>query len=101
MFVRFVNTLIKKFSDDKFKEQAKNVQDIINDSIKPIMEAVKNFSDALKPFLDIKKTVTGKDGKKEEQYVCFQKGMIQQIANDIANGFVDFIEIVSEGLTSE
>jgi gas vesicle protein len=76
MFVRFVNTLIKKFSDEKFKEKAKNLQDIISESIKPIMDAVKDFSEALKPFLNIKKQTTDAKGKKSEELVCFQEGMI-------------------------
>jgi hypothetical protein len=76
MFVDFVNKLINEFNDEKFKEKAKNLQDIISESIKPIMDAVKDFSEALKPFLNIKKQTTDAKGKKSEELVCFQEGMI-------------------------
>lgn len=101
LFVSFMNKLIEKFSDEQFKEKAENLQDIINSSIKPIMEAVKSFSDALKPFLNIKQQKTDDKGNKTEDYLAFKPGAIKQVADDIANGFVSFIDIIYREVFSE
>ena len=101
MFVAFTNKLITEFSNSKFKEKAENLQDIINESIKPIMDSVKAFSDALKPFLNIKQTTTDARGNKKDEYLAFKPGAIKQVANDIANGFASFISIIYNEVFSE
>ena len=101
MFVAFTNKLITEFSNSKFKEKAENLQDIINESIKPIMDSVKAFSDALKPFLNIKQTTTDARGNKKDEYLAFKPGVIKQVANDIANGFASFISIIYNEVFSE
>lgn len=101
MFVSFINTLINKFSNEQFKEKAENLQDVINESIKPIMDSVKSFSDALKPFLDIKQQKTNAKGDKVNEYLAFKPGAIKQVADDIANGFASFINIIYNEVFSE
>lgn len=101
MFTVFINTLIDEFSKSSFKEKAEDLQDIINDSIKPIMDSVKAFSDALKPFLNIKQTTTDARGNKQEEYLAFKPGAIKRIAEDIANGFAAFVDIIYNKVFSE
>ena len=101
MFVVFIDKLISEFSNSQFKEKAENLQDIINESIKPIMDSVKAFSDALKPFLNIKQTTTDAKGNKKDEYLAFKPGAIKQVANDIANGFASFINIIYRDVFSE
>ena len=101
MFVAFMDTLINEFSKSQFKEKAEDLQDIINESIKPIMDSVKAFSDSLKPFLNIKQTTTDAKGNKKDEYLAFKPGAIKQVADDIANGFASFINIIYRDVFSE
>ena len=50
-FTAFIDILIKKFANDSFIEKAESIADIIKNTINPIVNAVKAFSDTLKPFL--------------------------------------------------
>ena len=50
-FTEFIDILIKKFANDSFIEKAESIADIIKNTINPIVNAVKAFSDTLKPFL--------------------------------------------------
>ena len=51
MFVEFINYLVKSFANEGFIEKAESIADIIKNTINPIVNAVKAFSDTLKPFL--------------------------------------------------
>ena len=51
MFVEFINYLVKSFANEGFIEKAESIADIIKNTINPIMKAVKEFSNTLKPFL--------------------------------------------------
>ena len=52
-FTTFIDILIKKFANDSFIEKAESIADIIKNTINPIVNAVKAFSDTLKPFLSL------------------------------------------------
>lgn len=65
------------------------------------MDSVKSFSDALKPFLNIKQTTTDAKGNKKDEYLAFKPGAIKRVADDIANGFASFINIIYRDVFSE
>lgn len=102
MFAGFVDTLITKFNDEEFKEKATQVSDIINESISPVMEAFKNFSEALMPFFGIK---TG--NKEDDKLVVLMQGStqgktkIEEISAGIANAYVNFVKTIVDYISNE
>jgi hypothetical protein len=65
------------------------------------MDSVKAFSDALKPFLNIKQTTIDAKGNKKDEYLAFKPGAIERIAEDIAYGFAAFVDIIYTKVFSE
>ena len=51
MFVEFITYFVNSITKGDFIKKAESAKDAINDSITPIMKAIKDFSEALKPFL--------------------------------------------------
>lgn len=97
-FTTFIDTLIKKFANDSFIEKAESIADIIKNTINPIVNAVKAFSDTLKPFLSLTSNKKGTNAKSKD-YLCLQPKFIRTISQNIANAFVDFITIISNNLS--
>lgn len=99
-FSSFIDTLIKKFANDSFIEKAESIADIIKSTINPIVNAVKAFSDTLKPFLALTSNKKGTNAKSKD-YLCLQPKFIRTISQNIANAFVDFITIISNNLSKK
>lgn len=97
-FTEFIDILIKKFANDSFIEKAESIADIIKNTINPIVNAVKAFSDTLKPFLSLTSNKKGTNAKSKD-YLCLQPKFIRTISQNIANAFVDFITIISNNLS--
>jgi phage-related protein len=69
-------------------------------TIKPVMEAVKMFSESLEPFMGL--TTNAKDqAPTKDDYLCLQDGVIKQMAEGIANAFTSFISIIADEFTSD
>lgn len=100
MFVEFINYLVKSFANDAFIEKAESIADIIKNTINPIMKAIKEFSDALKPFLSLTSNKKGTTAQSKD-YLCLQPKFIRTISQNIANAFVDFITIISNNLSKK
>ena len=99
MFVEFITYFVNSITKGDFIKKAESAKDAINDSITPIMKAIKDFSEALKPFLQM--TTNDKDkSAKASDYICLQPGKITQISRNIANAFVTFIGIISDNLSN-
>lgn len=100
MFVEFINNLVKSFANEQFIEKAESIADIIKNTINPIMNSVKTFSDMLKPFLAL--TSNKKDTTAQSKdYLCLRPNFIQTISKNIAKAFVDFITIISNNLSAK
>lgn len=99
-FTAFIDILIKKFANDSFIEKAESIADIIKNTINPIVNAVKAFSDTLKPFLALTSNKKGTNAKSKD-YLCLQPKFIRTISQNIANAFVDFITIISNNLSKK
>ena len=99
-FTEFIDILIKKFANDSFIEKAESIADIIKNTINPIVNAVKAFSDTLKPFLALTSNKKGTNVKSKD-YLCLQPKFIRTISQNIANAFVDFITIISNNLSKK
>ena len=99
-FSSFIDTLIKKFANDSFIEKAESIADIIKNTINPIVNAVKAFSDTLKPFLALTSNKKGTTAQSKD-YLCLQPKFIRTISQNIANAFVDFITIISNNLSKK
>ena len=97
MFITFIDALVNAMNKGDFIKKAEAAKDAISDSINPIMQAVKDFSEALKPFLQL--TTKGKDAKTSD-YICLKPGKIKEISKGIANAFVTFIGVISDNLSS-
>lgn len=99
MFKAFIDTLVKEFSNEEFKNNVANISDIIDDSIAPVMESFKNFSEALMPFMGIS---TGKEDN--AILLVMQPGTrgknsrIEEIGEDIANAYTSFVGTISTWL---
>lgn len=100
MFVEFINYLVKSFANEGFIEKAESIADIIKNTINPIMKAVKEFSDTLKPFLSLTSNKKGTTAQSKD-YLCLQPKFIRTISQNIANAFVDFITIISNNLSKK
>lgn len=104
MFLNFINALVDKLKDKDFVKKLENASEAIQNSIAPIMGAVKDFSDALKPFLGLNTAGVGKDGKPNKvtsnDLICLQPGKIKQIATNIGNAFTSFISIIANDLVA-
>lgn len=100
MFVEFINYLVKSFANDAFIEKAESIADIIKNTINPIMKAIKEFSNALKPFLALTSNKKGTTAQSKD-YLCLQPKFIRTISQNIANAFVDFITIISNNLSKK
>ena len=99
MFVEFITYFVNSITKGDFIKKAESAKDAINDSITPIMKAIKDFSEALKPFLQM--TTNDKDkSAKASDYICLQPGKVTQISRNIANAFVTFIGIISDNLSN-
>lgn len=99
-FTTFIDILIKKFANDSFIEKAESIADIIKNTINPIVNAVKAFSDTLKPFLALTSNKKGTTAQSKD-YLCLQPNFIRTISTNIANAFVDFITIISNNLSKK
>ena len=99
-FTAFIDILIKKFANDSFIEKAESIADIIKNTINPIVNAVKAFSDTLKPFLALTSNKKGTTAQSKD-YLCLQPKFIRTISQNIANAFVDFITIISNNLSKK
>lgn len=99
-FTAFIDILIKKFANDSFIEKAESIADIIKNTINPIVNTVKAFSDTLKPFLALTSNKKGTNAKSKD-YLCLQPKFIRTISQNIANAFVDFITIISNNLSKK
>lgn len=99
-FTTFIDILIKKFANDSFIEKAESIADIIKNTINPIVNAVKAFSDTLKPFLALTSNKKGTTAQSKD-YLCLQPKFIRTISQNIANAFVDFITIISNNLSKK
>lgn len=99
-FTEFIDILIKKFANDSFIEKAESIADIIKNTINPIVNAVKAFSDTLKPFLSLTSNKKGTTAQSKD-YLCLQPKFIRTISQNIANAFVDFITIISNNLSKK
>ena len=99
-FTEFIDILIKKFANDSFIEKAESIADIIKNTINPIVNAVKAFSDTLKPFLALTSNKKGTNAQSKD-YLCLQPKFIRTISQNIANAFVDFITIISNNLSKK
>lgn len=99
-FTTFIDILIKKFANDSFIEKAESIEDIIKNTINPIVNAVKAFSDTLKPFLALTSNKKGTTAQSKD-YLCLQPKFIRTISQNIANAFVDFITIISNNLSKK
>lgn len=99
-FTAFIDILIKKFANDSFIEKAESIADIIKNTINPIVNAVKAFSDTLKPFLSLTSNKKGTTAQSKD-YLCLQPKFIRTISQNIANAFVDFITIISNNLSKK
>ena len=82
MFITFIDALVNAMNKGDFIKKAEAAKDAISDSINPIMQAVKDFSEALKPFLQL--TTKGKDAKTSD-YICLKPGKIKEISKEINN----------------
>lgn len=100
MFVEFINYLVKNFANESFIEKANSIADIIKNTIDPIMKAVKDFSNTLKPFLSLTSNKKGTTAQSKD-YLCLQPKFIRTISQNIANAFVDFITIISNNLSKK
>lgn len=100
MFVEFINYLVKSFANEGFIEKAESIADIIKNTINPIMKAVKDFSNTLKPFLALTSNKKGTTAQSKD-YLCLQPNFIRTISTNIANAFVDFITIISNNLSKK
>lgn len=100
MFVEFINYLVKNFANESFIEKANSIADIIKNTINPIMKAVKEFSNTLKPFLSLTSNKKGTTAQSKD-YLCLQPKFIRTISQNIANAFVDFITIISNNLSKK
>ena len=100
MFVEFINYLVKSFANESFIEKAESIADIIKNTINPIMKAVKDFSNTLKPFLALTSNKKGTTAQSKD-YLCLQPNFIRTISQNIANAFVDFITIISNNLSKK
>lgn len=100
MFVEFINYLVKSFANEGFIEKAESIADIIKNTINPIMKAVKEFSNTLKPFLALTSNKKGTTAQSKD-YLCLQPKFIRTISQNIANAFVDFITIISNNLSKK
>ena len=100
MFVEFINYLVKSFANESFIEKAESIADIIKNTINPIMKAVKDFSNTLKPFLSLTSNKKGTTAQSKD-YLCLQPKFIRTISQNIANAFVDFITIISNNLSKK
>lgn len=100
MFVEFINYLVKNFANESFIEKANSIADIIKNTINPIMKAVKDFSNTLKPFLSLTSNKKGTTAQSKD-YLCLQPKFIRTISQNIANAFVDFITIISNNLSKK
>lgn len=100
MFVEFINYLVKSFANEGFIEKAESIADIIKNTINPIMKAVKDFSNTLKPFLALTSNKKGTTAQSKD-YLCLQPKFIRTISQNIANAFVDFITIISNNLSKK
>ena len=99
-FVQFVNKLIEEFNKGDLIEKAKKLEDMMKDSISPIMDAVKNYSDALKPFLSMTSNKP-EDRIKKEDYLCLDPSFINDISTNIATSFTTFISKIVTEFTKE
>lgn len=99
-FTTFIDILIKKFANDSFIEKAESIADIIKNTINPIVNTVKAFSDTLKPFLALTSNKKGTTAQSKD-YLCLQPKFIRTISQNIANAFVDFITIISNNLSKK
>lgn len=100
MFVEFINYLVKSFANEGFIEKAESIVDIIKNTINPIMKAIKEFSNTLKPFLALTSNKKGTTAQSKD-YLCLQPKFIRTISQNIANAFVDFITIISNNLSKK
>ena len=100
MFVEFINYLVKSVANEGFIEKAESIADIIKNTINPIMKAVKDFSNTLKPFLALTSNKKGTTAQSKD-YLCLQPNFIRTISTNIANAFVDFITIISNNLSKK
>lgn len=100
MFVEFINYLVKSFANEGFIGKAESIADIIKNTINPIMKAVKDFSNTLKPFLALTSNKKGTTAQSKD-YLCLQPNFIRTISTNIANAFVDFITIISNNLSKK
>ena len=100
MFVEFINYLVKSFANEGFIGKAESIADIIKNTIDPIMKAVKDFSNTLKPFLSLTSNKKGTTAQSKD-YLCLQPKFIRTISQNIANAFVDFITIISNNLSKK
>lgn len=100
MFVEFINYLVNSFANEGFIGKAESIADIIKNTINPIMKAVKDFSNTLKPFLALTSNKKGTTAQSKD-YLCLQPNFIRTISTNIANAFVDFITIISNNLSKK
>ena len=96
-FTTFVTTLVKSLNSGNLIQLADQAKDIIKNSINPIMDAVKKFSDAIKPFLNLKTNDKDKSAKAKD-YLCANPKFVTNISNNIANSFTSFVQIISTAL---
>lgn len=98
-FTTFITAITNAMTDD-LRKKAEKAKDAINESINPIMDAVLKFSQALKPFLELKDNKEGTVAK-ANNYLCFQPNFIKTISKNVADAFVTFIGTIADTLADE
>ena len=94
-FIGFIKALEKNFKDETFRKNVEELADMMSGTVKPVMEAVKMFSESLEPFMNL--TTNAKDqAPTKDDYLCLQNGVIKQMAEGIAHAFTSFISIIAD-----
>lgn len=89
-FANFVDKLLVELAKEDLIKKAKQVEDMIKDTISPIMDAVNKYSDALKPFISMTTNDPNTAAQKSD-YLCFDNDFITQLTDNIAKSFTNFV----------
>jgi hypothetical protein len=89
-FANFVDKLLFELAKEDLIKKAKQVEDMIKDTISPIMDAVNKYSDALKPFISMTTNDPNTAAQKSD-YLCFDNDFITQLTDNIAKSFTNFV----------
>lgn len=89
-----------RFEDPDFVKKVEAISNAIKETVSPVMDAVKNYSDSLQPFFNM--TSNDKDtAAKENDYLCLKPDFVKRISDNIANSFTSFINILADSFTKE